>query len=245
MIENAPTVLITGTSRGIGLEFVRQYAEDNWNVIACCRTPAKAAELQNLAEKYKGIQIEQLDVTDDANIKALAEKLKDRPLDLLINGAGIFSGANCHITASDKDESQMFGSLDSESWMRVLRTNTISPIMVSEAFQKNLAQSNSGTLISISSRMGSIEHIYRIGDLAYRTSKAALNAAMKSISINLKSQNTIVACIHPGWVRTDMGGQGAELTPERSVAAMRQTIASLRPENSGQFFTYDGQLIPW
>jgi NAD(P)-dependent dehydrogenase (short-subunit alcohol dehydrogenase family) len=246
MKDSPPTVLITGASRGIGFEFARQYAADKWNVIACCRAPGKAEELQALATAKPTVHIEKLDVTDDENIAALAEKLKDTVLDLLINGAGIFSGAGPHVNALSNDKTQSFGSIDSNAWMQVLRTDAVAPIMVSEAFQKNLSLSAKGKLVMISSRMGSIASISRPGDIASRTSKAALNAATKSVSVSLQKQGTIVVCFHPGWVQTDMGGKKeADLTPNQSVSAMRQTISSLKPENSGQFLNYDGQVVPW
>ncbi len=239
------TVLITGASRGLGLEFVRQYAADGANVIACCRAPSSAEALQALAKANPLIVIEKLNVTDDANISALAEKLKDTAIDLLINCAGIYSGAGPHVSAESDDKTQSLGSINSAHWMKVLRTNTIAPIMVAEAFQKNLSRKAGSKLIMISSRMGSIDHISREGDIAYRSSKAALNAAMKSVSISLKNQKSIVACLHPGWVKTDMGGKGADLTPKQSVTQMRGVISSLKQENSGQFLNFNGQNIPW
>jgi len=239
------TILITGANRGLGLEFVKQYTAEDVKIIACCRAPEQASALQDLAKANSNIVIEKLDVTDDANITALAEKLKDTTIDLLINCAGIFPGAGSYMTGGPEDKAQSFGSIDSALWMKVLRTNTIAPIMVAEAFYKNLSRKAGSKLIMISSRMGSIDHIYRVGDIAYRSSKAALNAAMKSISFNLKDQGTIVVSFHPGWVRTDMSSKNADLSPEESVSNMRRVIAGLKPENSGQFFNYDGQIIPW
>ncbi|MFA4994016.1 MAG: SDR family oxidoreductase [Bdellovibrionales bacterium] len=245
MNNSSFTVFITGANRGLGFEFVRQYAADQWNVVACCRAPDKAQALQDLAKDNPAIVIEKLDVTDDKNIAALATKLKDTAIDLLINCAGIISGAQALVTAESDDKSQKFGSLDSAAWMKVLRINTIAPIMVSEAFQNNLSKKAGSKLIMISSRMGSIERISREGFIAYRSSKAALNSAMKSVSFSLKNQKTIVACFHPGWVRTDMGGKSAEFSPEESVAGMKRVITDLTHENSGQFINYDGQSISW
>ncbi len=236
---SSPTVLIAGASRGLGLEFARQYAADGWRVIACARNPETAFEPQALK-----VQCEQLDVTDGNSIKTLATKLKDTPLDLLINSAGVFSGKS-GVNASGIDETQTFESIDTEGWMKVLRTNTIAPIMVAQAFRKNLATSGNGKIAIVSSRMGSIASIRRNGDIAYRSSKAALNAAMKSISFNLKDDGITIVSLHPGWVKTDMGGPEADLPPQDSVAGMRRVIASLKQEDSGQFFNYDGQILPW
>jgi NAD(P)-dependent dehydrogenase (short-subunit alcohol dehydrogenase family) len=240
-MSHNPTVLIAGASRGLGLEFVRQYAADGWKVFSCCRSPENATALQAVAQANKAIQIEKLDVTDDASLAALAKKLEGMALDLLINSAGIFS-SRPGLSASDEDETQLFGSIDSEGWMKVLRTNTIAPIMVAQAFRRNLV---GGKIAILSSRMGSIGKIRRVGDIAYRSSKAGLNAAVKSISFDLKNQNAIVAALHPGFVKTDTGGSRAEISPEESVTAMRKIIASLQAENSGQFFNYDGQILPW
>lgn len=240
-----PTLLITGASRGLGLEFARQYAADKWNVIACCRAPEKAEKLQALAAANPAVQIETLDVTDDRNIETLALSLSETPLDLLISCAGVFSGAGATVTAASGDETQSFGTIDHTAWMKVLRTNTVAPIMVAQAFQNHLAQGKESKLIMISSRMGSIEGMAHAGDIAYRTSKAALNAAAKNISLSLRDKKITVACFHPGWVQTDMGGKGADLTPEQSVSHMRRAIQTLKLGNSGEFFNYDGQSIPW
>lgn len=243
--KNPLTVLVTGASRGLGLEFVRQYAAEGCSVIACCREPQKAEALKALAKAHSAVTIEMLDVTDDKDIAVLSSKLKGKAIDVLINCAGLFSGANPRATAQDADPTQSFGSIDSEAWMKILRTNTVAPVMVAQAFRKNLSLAENGKLVMISSRMGSAQHIKREGDIAYRSSKAALNAAAKSLSFNLKDERTLVACFHPGWVRTDMGGPTADISPEQSVSGMRHTIALLTRERSGRFFTYDGQEIPW
>lgn len=239
------TVFITGASRGLGLEFARQYAADGWNVIASCRAPQKAEALKALAKTHPSLTIEMLDVTDDKDITVLASKLKNKPIHLLINGAGIFSGAGPHITAKNDDKTQTFGSIDSTGWMKVLRTNAIGPIMVSQAFQQNLALAPGAKLAMISSRMGSLDSITRPGDIAYRTSKVALNAAMKSIALNLKEQGICVCSLHPGWVKTDMGSPEAPVEISESVAKMRQVLAKLTPENSGTFISYERKVLPW
>ncbi|MFA5041663.1 MAG: SDR family oxidoreductase [Bdellovibrionales bacterium] len=240
-----PTVLVTGANRGLGFEFTRQYAAEGWTVIACCRTPSKADALQSLAKANSSVRIEKLDVDDDKNILALAKKLETVAIDVLINCAGIFSGAGPNVPSTSGDETQRFGSLDSAAWIKVLRTNTIGPVMVAQAFQNHLMKGKGHKLIMISSSMGSIERMDSEGDIAYRTSKAALNAAARNISLSLLDKDITVVCLHPGWVRTDMGGEGADLTPEDSVSSMRRTIAGLKPQDTGHFFTYDVQVLPW
>ncbi len=239
------TALVTGANRGIGLEFTRQYAAGGGRVIACCRSPDKAVALKEL----KGdIQIEKLDIANDESIAALKSRLGQTPLDILINNAGIFSGTGIdgHVfLEGEKDETQIFGSIDPAAWAKVFLVNTIGPIMVTQALYKNLALGTEPKVAMISSKMGSIDHIYREGDIAYRTSKAALNAAVKSISFTLRSEKIIVAAFHPGWVKTDIGSQFADLTPTESVTSLRKAIALLTPEKSGRFFNYDGQQLPW
>jgi NAD(P)-dependent dehydrogenase (short-subunit alcohol dehydrogenase family) len=234
-----PTILITGASRGLGLEFSRQYAADGADIIACCRDPGKAEKLRALAAQHKNIRTETLDVTDAKSITALAAKLKDTAIDILINNAGIISGSG-----SKNDNTQSFGSIDAEAWDHVLRTNTIAPIMIAEAFVPHLARGKERKLIMLTSKMGSIAEMGG-GYLAYRTSKAALNAAMVTISHDLKNQDIIVANLHPGWVKTDMGGAGAQIDPETSITGMRKVIAGLTPGKTGKFFNYDGAVIAW
>lgn len=240
-----PTLLITGASRGIGLEFTRQYAAGGWAVIACCRNPMKADKLKALAAVHKNMRIEALDVTDPKAIEALAEKLKGTAIDLLINNAGIFSGSGYTFSSGVKeDKSQDFGSIDGEAWSRVFATNSIAPILVIQAFTPHLAKGQDRKAVNITSKMGSIE-LMGSGYIAYCTSKAALNAAMRNIAANLKAQNIAVANLHPGWVKTDMGGAGAPVDPEDSVAGLRKVIAGLSLKNTGEFFGYDGKTIPW
>ncbi len=240
-----PTVFITGSNRGLGFEFTRQYAGDGWSVVACCRTPEKAAELQKLAKSNPKVRIEKLDVDDDKAIAALAAKLKGAAIDVLINCAGIFSGAGPNVPSTSGDKTQRFGSLDSAAWMKVLRTNAVAPVMIAQALTENLAQGKERKLVMISSSMGSIQGTDAEGDIAYRSSKAALNAATKNISLSLHGKTITAVCLHPGWVQTDMGGEGADLTPEESVSSMRRTISHLKLENSGRFYTYDIQVLPW
>ena len=242
-----PVVLVTGASRGLGFEFVRQYAADGWDVIACCRKPEAAKELRALAAKQKTVRVEALEVTDQNSIGALAQKLKNVPLDLLINNAGIFSGTGRDgrdFQDDADDKSQSFGTIESAAWARVLETNAIAPIMVTEALTGNLLLGKGRKAVMITSKMGSIE-LAGEGDIAYRSSKAALNAAMHNIALSLKDRNVTVAALHPGWVKTDMGGSRALLAPEESITGMRQVIAGLTPDKTGQFFDYSGKALPW
>ncbi|MBS0625149.1 MAG: SDR family oxidoreductase [Verrucomicrobia bacterium] len=238
-----PTLFITGANRGIGLQFVKKYAEDQWHVIACCRNPSSAKELKSLAKSHPSIEIEALDVSDYQQIKTLAAKLKGKPIDLLLNNAGIYSGRS-GISAETGDRDQDFGQIDPIAWEQVLRVNTISPILVIEAFLPHMKKGTGKKIVNISSSMGSMTEMDG-GAIAYRTSKAGLNAAMRVIFQDLHDLGIAIVNFHPGWVITDMGGKGADLTTEKSVDFMRRTIDGLKLKDSGQFLNYDGKTIAW
>jgi len=226
-----PTVLITGSSRGLGLEFARQYAAAGWRVIATCRKPKDATALAGL----KGdVSIHPLDVTDPDSIQALQKDLGDFSCDLLISNAGVFG-----------PPPQRFGGLNYQEWEDVLRINTLAPMRIAEAFVGAIERSNKKTMVFITSRMGSIQDNESGNSYAYRTSKAALNAAVKTMAVDLAARKVISIVIHPGWVRTDMGGKGAPLTPQESVAEMRQVIEGLSLTDNGKFYAYDGIILPW
>lgn len=230
-----PTVLITGANRGLGLEFTRQYAADEWQVFAACREPDAANELQQLAARSGGrIRVLKLDVTDTASVRAAAAGLKDEPVDLLLNNAGVGSPRN-----------QQLGSLDYAAWARVLDANTLGPMRVVEAFLGHVAKGKQKRIVTITSAMGSIEDNTSGGSYAYRSSKAAVNIVVKSLSIDLAPRGITCVVMHPGWVRTDMGGQGGKLSPTECIQSLRSVIAKLRPEDSGRFLNYDGEPFPW
>lgn len=226
-----PSVLITGANRGLGLEFTRQYAADGWRVFAACRDPAGA---RDLAAVEGDVSAETLDVDDGPQVAALANKLSGQPIDVLINNAGIYG---------PKDVTR--DTVVYDAWGQVFRTNTMSPLAVSAAFAANVAQGGQKKIITLSSIMGSIAENDSSGDFIYRSSKAAVNAVMKSLAGDLKSQGITVAVLHPGWVRTDMGGPDASIEAPESVTGMRAVIAGLKESDSGRFLNYDGTEIPW
>lgn len=229
-----PTLLISGASRGIGLEFVRQYAADGWTIHAACRKPAEAEALGKLAGSSGGrVLVETMDVTDDASVAALARKLSGSTLDMLINNAGIYAGRG-----------QELGALDFSAWAGVFDTNVAGPMRVTQAFLAHLERGASKRLISISSRMGSISQSSG-GAYAYRASKAALNMCNKNWSLALGARGFTCVVFHPGWVKTDMGGTGAAVAPEASVAGMRKVIAKLSRADNGAFFDFEGNAISW
>ncbi len=230
-----PTILITGSNRGLGLEWTRQYAAAGWRVFATCRHPAEAHELQQLASQEPRIRIERLDITDSTDICALRWALGDEPIDVLLNNAGIYL---------DKGSADL-GNLNYADWARTLEVNTLGAVRVSEAFVENVAKSARRLIVAISSHMGSIAEIDAPGSYFYRSSKAALNAAFKGLSLALKVRGIGVLILHPGWVKTRMGGGGARLTATESVACMRKVIETFTPADSGRFLRYDGSEIPW
>jgi NAD(P)-dependent dehydrogenase (short-subunit alcohol dehydrogenase family) len=230
-----PTVLITGANRGLGVEFVRQYADEGWDIFAACRESRAANKLQAIA-KAPGAKLAviTMDVTDAGSVANAVGELAGTPLDLLINNAG---------TAGTPG--QTAGNVDYENWLRVLDVNTVGPLRVVQAFTDLIARSERRLIVTITSGMGSLLENTSGGSIAYRSSKAAVNMAMRSVAIDLAPRGITCVVINPGWVRTDMGGASAPLTPEESVRAMRRLIDRLGPADSGKFFNYDGEEHPW
>jgi NAD(P)-dependent dehydrogenase (short-subunit alcohol dehydrogenase family) len=226
-----PTCLITGANRGIGLEFARQYAAEGWKVIATCRHPAEAEALNALEGE---IEVHSLDVTDFARVEDLAKKLKDEPIDLLINNAGIYG-----------PRVVPYGTVDYAAWAEVLRVDTMAPLKISAVFSEHVAKSKLKRIVAITSNSGSIGDNTSGGSYIYRSAKAALNAVMKSLAIDLKQKQISVAVLHPGWVGTDMGGPGAKIDAFESVAGLREVIDGISLENSGSFLNYDGTELSW
>ena len=229
------TALITGASRGLGLELARQYAAEGWEVLACARNPASAAQLASLAAQPGGhIRVLTLDVTDFGAIDTLARELDGRALDVLINCAGAMGRRGT------------FGASDFAEWEQMFRINAFAPMRMAEAFVAHLARSGQKKLISISTVMASIAGNTMGGFYAYRASKAALNAITSSLAIDLgRRYGIIAAVIHPGWVRTDMGGPRAELDAATSVAGLKRVIAGLTAAQAGRFWSYDGSELSW
>lgn len=226
------TVLVTGANRGIGLEFVRQYLQDGWRVLATCRQPEVAKALAALQDQYpQNLRIEALNVTDWAAVKALGNVFKNEAIDLLINNAGLYG-----------DRSQSLGQTDVDDWLNVLAANTIAPLKVVEALLPCLAPG--ARIATLTSLMGSMADNGSGGNYVYRSSKAGLNAVIKSLSLDLEGRH-ICVLFHPGWVLTDMGGPGAMISVDTSVSGMRAVIEQLTPEHSGSFLRYDGKELPW
>jgi NAD(P)-dependent dehydrogenase (short-subunit alcohol dehydrogenase family) len=231
----AGTVLITGSNRGIGLELARQYAKAGWRVYATCRDPENALDLIRLAATSGGlVSVHPLDVTDPVQIRSIAAHLRDIPIDILFNNAG-----------TDGQRGAQFGQTDEGRWLETFRMNTIAPLKMTEALVDSVAASRRKVVATLSSRMGSIADNSVGASYVYRSSKAALNAVMKSAAIDLKPRQVTVIVLHPGWVKTDMGGPNAQISVEESVAGIRQVLERATLADTGGFFSYDGTVIAW
>jgi NAD(P)-dependent dehydrogenase (short-subunit alcohol dehydrogenase family) len=222
------TIMITGASRGLGLEFARQFYNEECRVIATCRSPKDANELNAIGD----IDVHALDVTDDKSVTTLADKLRGENIDILINNAGVIG------------QRDGFGRIDYDIWAETMDTNVFGPMRVAEAFRDNVMNSYKKQMIFITSRMGSITEAVP-NAYVYRSSKAALNMAVKCLSAELGEQGLIAVLFHPGHVQTDMGGQAAPVTPQKSIEGMKNQIVALTRDDNGRFLSYDGHQIPW
>lgn len=224
------TVFVTGAGRGLGLEFARQYLAEGCKVLAARRQPSSALdELQN--RHPDSLRQLVLDVSDLAAVAALPQQLAGQAIDLLINNAGIYGGIHQQLTDCDPQEFQ-----------RVFMVNALAPLFLTKQLLPLLAKD--AIIAHVTSLMGSMADNGSGGDYAYRASKAALNAIGKSMAVDLAGRHPVIL-LHPGWVRTDMGGAAALIDAASSVNGMRSVIAGLQPWDSGRFFKYDGSELPW
>ena len=219
------TILISGAGRGLGHELARQYAAEGWKVYGTVRSTS--------ANVPAGVERLIADVTDPGQLAALAQRLRGEPLDVLFCNAGIIG-----------KRGMALGSFDYESWEEVFRVNVLGAAALAEAFVENVAAGSRKVIAMMSSRLGSIAESSGM-TLPYATSKAALNMLVKGLAATLEPRGIVVVALSPGWVRTDMGGAGAPLGPETSVAGLRKVIATLKRDDSGRFFSHDGSPIPW
>lgn len=230
------SILITGSNRGLGLEWARQYALAGWRVYATCRYPEQADALNQLVAGNANLTVHRLDVTREDEINALASKLQGKPIDILLNNAGVYF---------EKFLNEDLSNIDFTHWEETFRVNTLGPMRVSAAFTEHVALGQHRLVVGITSHMGSIAEIGSPGSYAYRSSKAALNAAMKGLSLRLQPLGIGVLLLHPGWVQTRMGGPGAPYTTQTSVSGMRKLVENFRLSDTGHFYRFDGSTIPW
>ena len=228
-------IVITGANRGIGLRLAQTYIDDGQRVFATCRSPENATELASLAETSDGrLSLHPLDVTSEGQISAFAAVLNDTPVDVLINNAGVYA-----------HKGLQFGQLDAEDWLHCLHVNAVAPLMLTQALIGNIAAGERKIVATVTSKMGSIADNSSGGSYAYRSSKTALNSAMKSLAIDLHDRGISVFVLHPGWVRTDMGGPQGLITVDESANQLRSIIDRAGMAESGRFFDRDGSEIPW
>ncbi|WP_054308291.1 SDR family oxidoreductase [Mesorhizobium sp. 1M-11] len=223
------TVLVTGAGRGLGHELARQYARGGWQVIACGRGfPAGGFE--------SAVEFQPLDVADPASVSALATRLAGRPLDVLVNNAGVRSP----VPGLDR--------LRPDEFHDVLRINTLGPILLTRALRANLRLGGDPVVANIASRAGSMAEGLLDDDdddYAYRCSKAALNMVTVQLARDLQPDGITVLSLHPGWVKTDMGGEEAVLSVEESARALRTIIVAAKLEQTGTFLAFDGCEVRW
>ena len=226
------TVLVTGANRGLGYEFVKQYSENKFDVFACCRNVNEAKKLKELAEISENIKIYELDVGNIKTIKNLSQQLQNEKIDVLINNAGIY-------------RSSTVGNINYDEWIESFKVNTIAPYQIVENFLEQIINSDLKKVVSITSKMGSIDDNTSGGSYIYRSSKTALNSMMRSLTHDLKNQGVATLTLHPGWVRTDMGGPGGWINSIESVQGMIKQIDKLTIDDSGKYLDYAGKTINW
>lgn len=225
------TVVITGANRGIGLALTNHYLQQGWQVVATCRAPQSAHKLHNLAPQNK-LQILSLDITDKSSRQQFVAQLQDKQIDLLINNAGVYGPKGYRL-----DE------LDFDAWQQTMQTNLFGTTALTLDLLPLMA--NPSKIAVISSKMGSMGDNGSGGSYIYRSSKAALNSVVKSLSIDLAPQGISLLCLHPGWVQTEMGGPRALIDTQTSAQGMAQQIEQLTPQASGCFVDYSGKAVPW
>jgi NAD(P)-dependent dehydrogenase (short-subunit alcohol dehydrogenase family) len=229
--EPMPTLLVTGANRGLGLALARLYADAGWTVHATARDPAAATELLAVPG---AVEVHRLDIADPSQVAALAGALDGVAIDLLVNNAGI-----------NMTERSELGDLDYDGWQRDFAVNAVAPIRLSAALADNVAASEGRTIAFMSSRAGSITSNIAGGRYRYRSTKAALNAAVRSLALDLLRRGVTCVAVHPGWARTDMGGPRATISPTESATWLKALFDRLEPHHTGHFLNYDGTELPW
>ena len=226
--------LITGTNKGIGLELVRQTLAQGHKVIATARSPESSGELLALAEQSPNLVLHALDLNNTDSFGAFADSLRGQAIDVLINNAGVYGPRDAN-----------FGRLTAAEWQNVLLVDTIAPILLTQSLMPNLLAGELRRIAFMSSKMGSITDNGSGGSYIYRSAKTALNQAVKCLAIDLQPDQFIVISLHPGWVRTDMGGPNGLIDTHTSVQGLLSVIQNVRPVDSGAFIAYDDTRIPW
>ncbi len=227
-------VIITGANRGIGLELATAYAKAGDRVFAFCRSPGSADKLKQLMASSGGkVTAHAMDVGDGDSIKAGAAAVGDQPIDIIINNAGILGG-----------NPQTLDAIDFDAWIDAFKVMTIGPFRVVQTFLPNLRKSANPKIMTVTSQLAASTWPFGT-TYAYSSAKAGVNKVMQTLALDLKGDKIAVAMIHPGWVKTDMGGAGADITPQESALGIQKVIADLTMEATGKFFKWNGDIHPW
>ena len=227
-------VLITGANRGLGLGFVKKYLEKNANVLCTTRDISGSKELLECKKRYpNNIEIFELDLLKENGTETLANQLNGMPIDILINNAGVGSS------------NQHFEAVSSKPWLEVLKVNLIAPLIITQSLIENVKKSSSKKIYFLSSQLGSIGDNTSGGMYIYRSSKTGLNQVVKSLSVDLKPKGITVVSLHPGWVKTDMGGPNAPVSIDKSIEGMIKVIDRTDIKDTGRFLNYDGTELSW
>lgn len=228
------TYFITGCNRGLGLEMAQQLVQRGERVIATCRDIATASDLTELALRSQGLSLIEMDMASLESMTEAVALLNEEPIDVFINNAGIYGPRDAN-----------FGNVAGDDMALVLHVNTIAPLQLTQLLIPRLRTGKGKKLAFVSSKMGSIADNGRGGSYIYRCSKTALNSVVKTLAVDLAEEGFIAAALHPGWVRTDMGGPNGLIDAEESVRGMLQVIDALTPATTGEFINYNGAAIPW
>ncbi len=228
-------ILITGAARGLGYELARQFAAAGHRVFATCRNPAGAARLQAAAAASDGLlTVHAMDVGDMASVKACAEELHDLPVDILINNAGVWGGL----------DTQVLANMDYDNWAHELNIMLMGPFRVVQNFLPHIRRGTDKKIVSITSQTAAHSYDHAVG-YSYASAKAGLNRLMTALAEELKPEGIIVALLHPGWIRTEMAGPGADLEPADAAADNVRVISGLTLADSGKFLKWTGDVHPW
>ena len=239
-----PSILITGANRGIGLELAGQYLSDGWRVYAGCREPDKAPLLEPLARQFGGLlSIHRMDVRNGGEVSAAADALNGGPIDMLFNNAGIIDSYGTGVFEGNDDPD--LKNYDLDLWPEIFGTNMVSQGRVTDAFASNVATSDKKMVVMISSGLASIADTWQAGRYGYRTSKAALNMLTRGGGAWLQPRGVGVFTIAPGWTRTELGGPNAHDSAGESVAGMRKVLDGPTLQDTGGYWNFNGERLPW
>lgn len=230
------SILITGCSSGIGYDAAHTLQKRGWRVFATCRDPFEAGGLLDLVDYHASVSMHPLDVADPDSVAALPRALGDVAIDVLVHNAGVWK---------DWDPTLRIGKLQFEAWEETWQVNVLGVARVTDALLEQVARSDMRLIVGITSEMGCVSKITSPGSYAYRASKAALNAMLHGMAHELRRRNVGVLLLHPGWVRTRIGGDSAALSPAEAVTAMIERIEGFTMEQTGKLFDYRGRELKW